>query len=158
VDEVEVTLPGGRKSVREVVRHPGAAVVLARHPDGRFAFVRQYRTAVAQALLEAVAGGLNPGEDPATCAARELREETGHAATRLVPLGTVYPAPGYTSESMHLFYADIDPKPAPLKPDEDEILATEWLTAAEIDRHITAGEIKDAKTIAIWHLYGSRRP
>jgi ADP-ribose pyrophosphatase len=141
-----------------VVRHPGAAVVLARHPDGRFALVRQYRAAIAQNLLEAVAGCLNPGEDPAACAARELREETGHAATRLVPLGTIYPAPGYTSEAMHLFYADLDPKPAPLKPDEDENLATEWLTAAEIDKRIVGGGIKDAKTLAIWLLYGARRP
>lgn len=155
LDEVEVALPNGRKSVREVVRHPGAAVVLARHPDGRFALVRQYRTAIGQNLIEAVAGCLNPGEDPAVCAARELREETGHAAARLVPLGTIYPAPGYTSEVMHLFLAELNPLPDPLKPDEDENLTTEWLTAGEIESRIASGEIKDAKTLAIWLLYGA---
>lgn len=158
LDEVEVVLPDGRKAIREVVRHPGAAVVLARHPDGRFAFVRQHRIAAGQDLLETVAGGLDPAEAPATCAARELREETGYAATRLVPLGTIYPAPGYTSEVMHLFFAELDPVPAPLDPDEDENLSVEWLTPADIDHRIATGELKDAKTIAIWHLYGARRP
>jgi ADP-ribose pyrophosphatase len=158
LDEVETVLPDGHKSIREVVRHPGAAVVLARHPDGRFALVRQYRTAVGQDLLEAVAGSLEPDEDPAACAIRELREETGHAATRLVSLGTIYPAPGYSSEIMHLFYADLDPAPSPLNPDEDEDLETEWLTATNIEERIAAGEIKDAKTLAIWLQYGALRP
>lgn len=158
VDEVEVELPGGRRSTREIVRHPGAAVVLARHPDGRFALVRQYRTAVDQDLLEAVAGGLNSGETPAECAARELREEIGHAPARLVPMGTIYPAPGYTDEAMHLFFADIDPAPAPLKHDFDENLATQWMTAGEIDGAIASGAIRDAKTLAIWLLYGKKRP
>lgn len=158
LDEVEVALPDGRKSVREVVRHPGAAVVLARHPDGRFAFVRQHRTAVGMDLLETVAGCLDAGEDPAACAMRELREETGHKAARLVPLGTIYPAPGYTSEAMHLFFAELDPAPAPLEPDDDENLAVEWLTTAEIEGLIAASEIKDAKTLAVWLLYGKRGP
>jgi ADP-ribose pyrophosphatase len=158
VDEVEVELPGGRKAIREVVKHPGAAVVLARHPDGRFALVRQYRVAVGESLVEAVAGSLNHGEDPAAAAARELREETGHAAARLVPMGTIFPAPGYTSEAMHLFFADLAPTPAPLCPDEDENVSVEWMTAAEIEEAIAAGTIRDAKTLAIWLLYGKKRP
>jgi ADP-ribose pyrophosphatase len=158
VEELEVELPDGRRSVREVVRHPGAAVVLARHPDGRFALVRQYRAAVGETLIEAVAGSLNQGEDPMACAARELREETGHAAKRLVPMGTIYPAPGYTTEAMYLFYAELDPVPAPLDPDEDENVVTEWMTAAEIDGAIAAGTIRDAKTLAIWLLHGVKRP
>ncbi len=155
VDVVDVELDSGKRSVREVVCHPGAAVILARHPDGRFVFVRQYRKAAEQVLLEVVAGTLSPGEDPDACAARELREETGYAAAEMRKLGVAYPCPGYSEELLHFYYARLEPQAGACAPDEDEHLETVLLTAAEIERLIAAGALRDAKSLAAWTLYRS---
>jgi len=158
VEERHFHLPDGLKTTREVICHPGAVVVLPRLPDGRFILVRQYRCAIGRALLEAVAGTMEPGESPARCAARELREECGHAPRRLVRLGKVYPVPGYSSELMHLYFADLKPDRAPLPQDEGEGVTAVALTERELERRIRAGTIRDAKTLAIWLLYRTRKP
>jgi hypothetical protein len=107
LDVVEVDLGGGRRSTREIVRHPGAVVVLPRLSDGRFVFVRQYRKAVKRTMLEAPAGTRERGETARACALREVREETGFAARRLTKMGLVIPAPGYTDEILHAYCADL---------------------------------------------------
>ena len=96
LDVIEIQLPDGRTSVREVVRHRGAIAVLARAADGRFLFVRQYRKAIESAFVEVVAGSLEPGEAPDIAAHRELREESGYQAGRMLPLGTIVACPGYS--------------------------------------------------------------
>ena len=77
LEVIDVEVEPGVESVREVVRHPGAVVLLPQLPDGRFVLVRQFRKAIEEEILEAVAGTLDPGEDPLNCAGRELAEETG---------------------------------------------------------------------------------
>lgn len=153
VEVVDVELATGQRAVREIVRHPGAAVVLARLPDGRFVLVRQFRKAIETDLLEAVAGTLGPGEDPLACAQRELREETGYEATRLVKLGVVVPAPGYTDEKLHVYYAELDDRRREACPDDDEKVSVEVLEAEALEAQILDGEIGDAKTLAAWLLY-----
>lgn len=147
----EIELPGGRRSTREVVCHPGAVVVLAERPDGRFVLVRQYRCAVAEEMLEAVAGTLEAGERPETAARRELEEETGYVAETIRPLGLIVPCPGYSSERLYLFHARVGMTPGAQEPDFDEQVAPELLTAEEIEAAIAGGTITDAKSIAIWH-------
>ena len=156
VDVVEVELASGHRSVREIVRHPGAAVVLALVEDGRFVFVRQYRKAVGRVLLETVAGTLNPGEDPAACARRELTEETGHVADGLVHLGDCFPAPGYTEEKLHIYFARTTGGCGETSPDEDEHVETDYLSSDEIESLIDDGALVDAKTLAAWLLYQRR--
>ena len=156
VDVVGVETADGVKSEREIVRHPGAAVILAQLPDGRFVFVRQYRKAVELELLEVVAGTLESGEDPDACAARELHEETGYKAATLTKLGVAYPAPGYTAEKLHIYFAKLQPEQGGGTPDVDEHLDVVYLTAAEIERLISEGEMTDGKTLAAWLLYCRR--
>lgn len=153
LDVVDVRLPTGRASVREVVRHPGAAVVLPETPDGRFVLIRQYRKAVDRDLIEAVAGTLAPPESPEACARRELEEETGYRAESIRFLGAVYPAPGYTDERMHLYHARVGATPAAAQPEEDEQIDVVLMDRQEIERRIAQGCIEDAKTLAIWSLY-----
>jgi len=158
VDVQIVALGSGRTARREIVRHPGAVVVLARLPDGRFVFVRQYRKPVERFLLEAIAGCRQRGEPPARCARREVLEECGHRVARLYPLGAFYPAPGYSDERLYAYFAELDPASRAQAPDADEELDVVCMTAREFERLVVRGKIDDAKTLAIWHLYWRRRP
>jgi ADP-ribose pyrophosphatase len=158
VERLQVELDGGRESVREVVRHPGAAVVLGKLPDGRFVLVRQFRKPLETELLEAVAGTLHPGESPEACARREVAEETGHAAETLYDLGVIFSAPGYTDERLHVFGARLNEASDGPDPDEDEDVEVVYLAEAEVEARIADGRIGDAKTLAAWLLYRCRSP
>ena len=153
VDVVDIVLPDGRCSVREIVRHRGAVVILAERPDGRFVWVRQMRKAIEEVLLEVVAGCLEPGEKPATAAARELQEETGYCAKMLTPLGTIVPCPGYSEEILHLFHARVANEPGPDRPDFDENLCVALMTREAVEEAIDVGVLYDAKSLAIWFLW-----
>lgn len=153
---IDIALPDGTTSFREVVRHPGAVAVLARREDGCFLLVRQYRKPVEQALLEIIAGTLEEGEDPAVCAAREVWEETGARLKRLVPLGPIYPTPGYVSERIEVFFADVQGGGVPQDLDEDERIEVCPMTRDEVLAALTQGELVDSKTLAAWLLYEHR--
>jgi len=152
IDVLDIELPGGRRSTREVVRHPGAVVVLAERPDGRFVLVRQYRTAIEETLLEMIAGGLEPGESPEAAARREVQEESGYLVESLRPLGVIVPCPGYSAERLHCFHARVGLQPGATRPDFDEQVEPVVMSRTEIDAATANGELKDAKSIAIWHL------
>jgi ADP-ribose pyrophosphatase len=153
----DVELESGRKTIREIVRHPGACAVLAELPDGRFVLVRQFRKPVEKDVLEIVAGVLEPGEDPDQCAAREVREETGYKPSQLSKLGTVFPAPGYTDEMLHLYHAGLLSERADDVPDEDEKIEAVCISREDLEEMISNGTIEDAKTLAAWVLYKSRK-
>ena len=143
---VQVT-SGGEEHVREVVRHPGAVTILPLLDDGRVCLVRNFRAAVDQTLVELPAGTLEPGEDPAVTAERELAEETGYRAERIRPLAAFYMSPGILDERMYLFLATgLKPGPMSLDPGEEiQPLLTTWQEALEMARD---GRIQDAKTLA----------
>src|SRR5205809_4755710 len=72
---VDTVREGDRTYVREVVHHPGSAVILPLFSDGSIALVRQYRHPAVRRLLELPAGTLNDKERPEEGAVRELEEE-----------------------------------------------------------------------------------
>ncbi|MFV9510754.1 NUDIX hydrolase [Tepidibacillus sp. LV47] len=144
VDTVE--LPNGKQATREIVRHPGAVGILAVTKKNRVLMVKQYRKPMDQILYEIPAGKLEPGEDPKSCAIRELKEETGYVATNMSLFTKFYTSPGFADELIHLFYADgIEAGEA--TPDEDEFVELVELTLDESMEMIEKGKIVDAKTI-----------
>lgn len=153
VEVLSVDLGDGKTSTREVLRHPGAAVVLARLPDGRFVFVRQFRKAVEQFMLETIAGTREAGESPDVCARREVLEECGHGVVDMQKLGLTYPAPGYTDECLHLYLADVSAEAQALDTDDDEEIEVVYMSAEDVDAALVCGDIVDAKTMSIWWLY-----
>ncbi len=141
-----VALPNGRRVELEIVRHPGAAVVVPLADDGTTLMVRQYRHAASGYLLEAPAGKLEAGESPESCARREVEEEVGVRVQEMVPLGFVYASPGFTDERLWLFLGrGLTPVSQALEP--DEVLTVERLPLVEAVRRAQAGELSDAKTV-----------
>jgi len=136
----------GVEFVREIVEHPGAAVVVPFIEEDELVLVRQYRPAVDKTLLELPAGTLEPDEDPAVCAARELTEETGFRARKILPLGIVYPSPGVLSEVMHFFEAR-DLAPGESQPDPGEKIEVVRMPVQELLAGIRNGEVTDGKTV-----------
>lgn len=153
----ELALPGGGRGRREIVEHPGGVTIVPLRDDGLLLLVRQYRHPAGRALLEFPAGGLDPGEDPVTCAARELREEVGYRAGRLTPLGGFFLAPGYDTEYQYVFLAE-DLTPETLPGDDDEVIEVTPLRIDEALAKADRGEIEDAKTLAALLLLWRRRP
>ncbi|MBI2300224.1 MAG: NUDIX hydrolase [Armatimonadetes bacterium] len=143
-----VRLPGGGESVREVIRHHGAVVIVPLRDDGQVVMVRQFRYAAGEELLELPAGTLGPGEEPLACAKRELAEETGHAAREWRLLASFFSSPGFCDELLHCYLAEGAAPGATGHQDEDEDCKPVLLPLAEARAMARRGELHDAKTIA----------
>ena len=152
LDLSEVELSDGQHQQREIIRHPGAAAIVALDDQGRLLLVRQYRSAAAKMMAEIPAGVLNAGEDPREAAVRELQEETGYKPGQIEWLGGFYPAPGYTTEYIHLFLASqlIE---SPLPADVDEFIELQRVSLADAVAMIEHHEIEDAKTVIALLMY-----
>lgn len=147
----EVRLPDGRRSKRECVRHSGGAAVLF-VKEGKIALVKQYRYLYAKEIYEIPAGKLNAGEDAETSAARELEEETGYRAKKLIRLAQIFPSPGYTDEIIHIYFAD-EADFVGQKLDDGEFLNVEFLPVGRVVEMIESGEVCDAKTVVAIERY-----
>jgi ADP-ribose pyrophosphatase len=152
LDVDTVRFPDGSTGQLEMIRHPGAAAVVPfldppGSADPRVILLRQFRHAASGYLWEIPAGRLEPGEPPEACALRELREEAGMIAERVLPLTSILTTPGFTDEMIHLFSAhNLSPVPTAREPDEFmEVHEIRW---SEVGRRIRGGEITDAKTLA----------
>ena len=146
LERLEYTAPGGSAQVRDIVRHPGAVVIVPILDPRTLALIRNRRVAVGTTLWELPAGTLEPREAPAQCAQRELEEETGYRAGRIVPLGWFYTTPGLTDERMHAFAA-LDLTPVGQSLDDGEEIEVRTIDAAEAIRMIDDGELVDAKSM-----------
>jgi len=143
----EVLEPGGIRTTREVVTHPGSVVVLPLLPDGRILLVRQYRHATRQFLWELVAGRIERGENPRQAAARELLEETGYRAKRYRVFLDIFPTPGFLEERMYILLAQ-GLTSGDARPEEDEKISSRVFNRSQLRQMIRRGKLRDAKTIA----------
>lgn len=144
VDTLDVELFDESHGYREIVNHHGGAGVVA-VMGGRVCLVRQYRVALGRMTLEIPAGKIDGDETGASCASRELSEETGLVAEELIPLGIAEGSPGFTNEHTEIFLA----KGLSLKeehPDEGEYINIVWVDLDEAIAAVRAGELRDAKT------------
>lgn len=141
-----VTLPNGVTVDLETIRHPGASAVVPLKDDGTVVLIRQFRHAAGGFIYEIPAGKLNPGEDPLSCAARELEEEIGYRASSFVLLSRIFTAPGFADEVIHVYKAT-GLTPGRQQLDRDEVLEVVEIPLAEAIRKIEDGTIRDSKTI-----------
>lgn len=157
VESVEVPRRSGGTVRKDMLVHPGAVALVPVLDDGRLVLIENRRFAVQRTLWEIPAGTLEPGEEPAACAARELVEETGYEARRIEPLAELYTAPGFCNERMHVFVA------TGLSEVGQRLEDAEWITVHVLDEErvrtmLRDGTIEDGKTIAgLYRYFDSKR-
>ena len=144
LDDAE--LHTGKLVKREVVEHPGGVAIFPVDADENCYLVRQFRYPFGEMILEAPAGKLEKGEDPLDCAVRELSEETGFEAERLVDLGSCYTSPGFSTEVLHLYLA-LGLHAGKSHPDQDEYLNVERIPLGTLSDMVMRNEISDGKTV-----------
>ena len=152
---VDTVREGDQTHLREVVHHPGSAVILPAFDDGTIALVRQYRHPAVKYLLELPAGTLNDKERPEAGAARELEEELGVRAGKLEKLSEFFVSPGFCEEKMWLYLAT-DLTETKQRLEDDEFIEIVRVPIERALQMITDGEIEDAKTIIGLILAGPR--
>lgn len=141
-----VKLPDGMETVREIVEHPGAVVMLALTNDQKLVMVRQFREPANEVLWELPAGTVEEGENLLKCAKRELEEETGYYPRKIRKLVSFFSSPGFCDERLTLFLAE-DLEERNKNGDADEFIQVRNLEISEVLKMIKSNIIKDAKTI-----------
>lgn len=141
-----VRLPNGHTIDLEVIRHPGASAVVPMKDDGTVVMIRQFRHAANGFIYEIPAGKLHPKEDPLDCAARELEEEIGYRAGHFELLSSIFTAPGFADEVIHVYVATALTR-GTQNLDQDEVLEVVEMPLREAMAKIEDGTIRDAKTI-----------
>ena len=131
---------------REIVEHPGSVVIVPVTDRSTVLMVRQWRHPANEELLEAPAGHIDPGETPEAAAQRELQEETGHIAGRLIKMSEFWIAPGWCTEYMHAYLA-LGLSASRLEQDVDEDVGVEEVPLERVPALISSGAIRDAKSI-----------
>lgn len=144
----EFETPDGEVVHRDIVRHPGAVCVVPVDGD-EVVLVRQYRAPVEHEVLEIPAGKRDvAGEAPEVTAIRELEEEVGFTAGRLVPLARFYNSVGFCDERSHVFLAtDLTPVAHDRQGPEEVHMSIERLPLDDVAAAIADGRIEDAKTV-----------
>ena len=143
---LEVLQSDGNNSFREIVKHNGGAAVLPMDDDMNVYIVRQFRSPFSHVLTEVPAGKLEPDEDPLEAAIRELSEETGLVAEKIISLGEIFPSPGFCSEILYLYLAT-GLKQGESHPDLGEDLRIQKIPFATLLKMAENNEIHDAKTV-----------
>lgn len=141
----KVELPDGHIAERELIAHGGGVGMLAVNNNREVLMVNQYRIAAKSMMLEIPAGKLEFGEDPLECGRRELIEETGYKANKIVHLGEYYATPGYCEEKLNIYLAtELEFVGQHL--DDGEFLNVEKYSLDELYDMAMNNEIHDAKT------------
>lgn len=146
VDTVRLE-PKGTEAIREVVEHAPGVTIVPMDAQGMVILVRQFRTPAQQTLLECPAGTMEEGETPEQAVHRELLEETGYRAQRLVRLGGFWMSPGFCTEFMHAYLA-LGLEPGPAQQEADEDIQLERVPSSRIPDLVRSGQVQDAKSIA----------
>lgn len=155
VEEDQVEMPDGRTTLYGVVRCGQCVGVLPFLDPDTVVLIRQYRYVARGVYWEMPTGGVHPGETIERAAQRELAEEVGYTAGRLVPLVSYHTSKSVVDETAHLFWAE-GLTASPIPPDDTEFIEVCPVPFATALRMVETGEIKDSMTV-IAVLHAARR-
>ena len=102
----DVIRPDGRPGTHTITRFKDGVSVLPLDDDGFVYLTEEFHYAQGRRAIEVISGGVEPGEDVPTAAARELREEVGIVASRWTPLGVVDPLTSQAIAPISMFLAE----------------------------------------------------
>ncbi len=147
IEKDEVELANGHTAYREVVRKNGGVCIVPLTDKNEVVFVNQFRYPYGKIVKEVPAGKLEKNEDPLDCGIRELSEETGYTAEKIIPLGVFYPSPGIMDEVLYMYLAT-ELKQGNIHLDNDEFLTSEKIPLEDAVQMILDGNMPDGKTQA----------
>jgi ADP-ribose pyrophosphatase len=148
LEREDVTLPNGKTTTMEIVRHRGSVVLIPMPAKDRVILIRQYRHVIGEWIWELPAGTLEVGEDPEAGAKRECEEEINLAPGRVRRLGAWYPTPGFCDELMTFYVCDeLGPPSGNAHADEDEQIEPREFTFDEARALLASGQVRDMKTV-----------
>ncbi|MBC7801335.1 MAG: NUDIX hydrolase [Gemmatimonadaceae bacterium] len=150
VREDTVRRRDGSEGLYGVVEKPDFVVIAPVEADGRLHLVQQFRYAVGGRYWELPQGSWEsaPGVDPTQVARGELREETGLDAAEMLSAGHLFQGYGYATQGYHIFLARGLSRNDAEREHEEQDLVTHLFAAAEVERMVRDGDIKDATTVA----------
>lgn len=140
-----VRLGDGSIATREVIEHPGSVAIVPVRGDSLL-LVRQFRISIGREIVELPAGRMEAQESPAASARRELEEELGYRARRLVPMTSYYSSVGFTNEILHIFLG-FDLEKTQQRPEWDERITLVEVPISEIETRLSNNEFEDSKTL-----------
>jgi len=146
-------LPNGYIAELEMIKHPGASLIVPFLTKDKLILLRQFRPVINSYLYELPAGTLGKSESPLACARREILEETGYSAEKFTLIGKIYPVPGYSTEKIFIYKAQGLKEECSIA-EKDEIIEKRVITRGRVKRLFVKGEIVDAKTISALALCG----
>lgn len=149
----KVKLPHGFVATYEMIKHPGAALIIPFLGKDKIIMLRQLRPVINSYIYELPAGTLDKNELPKSCAKREIVEETGYSAKSIKRLGMIYPVPGYSTEKIFIYKA-VGLKKVDRLTEEDEVIETVIFTKKDIKKFFRQGKIVDAKTLSALAMCG----
>jgi len=141
----QVALDNGEIAVREYIRHLGGVAIVPMI-GGNVILIKQFRISIERELMELPAGRLEPNEDPMSCAGRELEEEIGYRAKKLIPIASYFASVGYSNERMHLFLA-LDLMRTKRRLESDERIREIVMSLETVKEKLANQEFEDSKTI-----------
>ena len=141
----QVTLDNGEVAVREYIRHSGGVGIVP-VVDGNIILIRQFRISIERELIELPAGRLEPNENPMECANRELEEEIGYRAKKLIPIASYFASVGNSNERMYLFLA-LELEKTERHLEADERIREVVMSLETVKEKLANQEFEDSKTI-----------
>jgi ADP-ribose pyrophosphatase len=150
---IELVKYGEKDVLFDVISYPNSTAILPIKSNGKAILERHYRHAIKETILEVPAGKLRDGERPEDGAKRELLEETGYKSMSIQNLGTIFAAPGYSTERIHLFVSNVRDQPdenQALEPGEE--ITLEEFDLKELENLVLSGEINDSMTLSLIYL------
>lgn len=150
----------GRPGRYQVIESPAWINVVALTEDDDVVLVEQYRHGLDLVTLELPGGMVDPGEDAAVAAARELAEETGYTGSEPVLLGSVHPNPAIQNNLCTTWLIEGVRRTAEQDPDEGEHIEVVTVARREIPNLLRQGRITHSLVVAAFHwlhLYESRQ-
>jgi len=143
----EYTLPNGRNVYREYIDFGESVAILPLSNNNKILLIKQFRMPIGKWIYEVPAGTVEEGEEPIECAKRELIEETGYKAGKMIHLFNIYLSPGYSNEYMYVYLAR-ELSYVGARPEEGELINIEWVNIDKIKDMIKNNVIEDSKSIA----------